>query len=109
ICQAYAAVIEAHFEEISVSFSDEEVERFCALCPAILAGTQAESIGFRPTDPFASLPDIRNHLHLLSPRTVRLLWKWHARGTDLFLIYDKLGTKALAEIGDQRLRAWLDC
>jgi hypothetical protein len=103
ICQAYASLIEAHFEEISDSLSDKEIGRFERLAPQIVDGTEAEAVGARAADPFASLPDIRDHLHLLAPRTVRFLWKWRARGLDLFLIYDTLGTKDLSAAGPVRL------
>ncbi len=110
ICQAYASLIETHFEEVSESLSDAEIDRFLALAPAIAAGIQAESVGSRAQDPFASLPDIRDHLHLLSTETVRYLWKWRTRGHDLFLIYDQLGTQPWSAAGDTRLSehcAWI--
>jgi hypothetical protein len=103
ICQAYASLIEAHFEEISDSLSDKEIERFELLAPKIVDGSEAEAVGARAADPFASLPDIRDHLHLLTPRTVRFLWKWRTRSLDLFLIYDQLGTKAMSSAGAKRL------
>jgi hypothetical protein len=103
ICQAYAALIELHRDEIGNALSDEEIERFKVLAPLIAAGDQAESVGARAQDPFASLPDIRQHLHLLSTDTVRYLWKWRSQGMDLFLIYDQLGTKAWSAAGAERL------
>jgi hypothetical protein len=104
ICQAYASLIETHFEEICDALSDEEIDRFQRLAPGIVNGSESEAIGSRAADPFASLPDIRDHLHLLAPRTVRYIWKWRTRGFDLFLIYDKLGTKAMSAASPERLR-----
>lgn len=108
ICQAYAALIEAHFEEINDSLSDAELERMLALAPAIADGREPEAIGARAVDPFASLPDIRSHLHLLSAHTVRFLWKWRVRGGDLFQIYDQLGTRPLSATPEVRLRRFFD-
>jgi hypothetical protein len=108
ICQAYAAVIETQFEEINAALSDSELERFLALAPFISAGTELESIGSRLPDPFAALPDIREQMHLLSPETTRLLWKWRVRATDLFFVYDELGTKRLSDLGQPRLAAYFD-
>jgi hypothetical protein len=110
ICQAYASLIEVHFEEINDALSDAELERLLALAPAIAEGREPESIGARVEDPFASLPDIRSHWHLLSANTVRYIWKWRVRGGDLFLIYDQLGTRALSATPEVRLRrffAWV--
>ena len=108
ICQAHAALIEAHFEEISDALSHSELARMLAMAPAIAGGTEPEAIGSKPGDPFASLPDVRDHLHLLSPHTVQYIWKWRARGTDLFQIYDLLGTKALSATPEARLNQWFD-
>jgi hypothetical protein len=108
ICQAYASLIEAHFEEINDSLSDAELERLLALAPAIAQGREPESIGARAADPFASLPDIRSRLHLLSAATVRYIWKWRVRGGDLFLVYDQLGTRALSATPELRLKRFFE-
>lgn len=105
ICQAYAALIEAHFEEINDMLSDAELDRFLVLAPATVKGDEQESVGGVSADPFESLPDIRSHLHLLSPATVRFLTKWRSRGMDLFAAYAQLGTKALCATGHDRLAA----
>lgn len=88
--------------------SDSELQRFLELAPRIAAGTEPESIGSRLPDPFAALPDIRDQMHLLSPETTRLLWKWRVRATDLFFVYDELGTKRLSAIGEARLAAYFE-
>ena len=108
ICQAYAALIETQFEEISDALSDAELERFLELAPRIMDGSEPEAIGKRVPDPYESLPDIRPHMHLLSPETVRFLWKWRVRGMDLFFIYDELGTRALSQSGTERLTRHFD-
>ena len=54
ITDPHLPLIEAHFEEISDSLSDAELERMLALAPAIANGTEPESIGARSNDPFAS-------------------------------------------------------
>jgi hypothetical protein len=105
ICQSYAAHIEAHFEEISDSLSDLEIDRFVTLAPDIASGAAAQAVGSRVSNPFELLPDIRNSLHLLSPQTVRFISKWRARGTDLFSIYDKLGTREMSSTEHARLVA----
>ena len=110
ICQAYAALIESQFEEVNDALSDGEVARLIALAPGISAGTEAEAVGARAPDPFALLPDVRSHLHLLSPDTVRYLWKWQARGQDLMQFYDEIGSKRWSAAGPDRLQAqfeWL--
>jgi hypothetical protein len=47
ICQAYASLIEAHFEEMNDSLSDAELGRLLALAPAIAEGREPEAIGAR--------------------------------------------------------------
>jgi hypothetical protein len=108
LCQAYAALIETHLEGISESLSDEELARFLDLAPAIASGEAAEANSKRAADPYSTPPDIRDQVHLLSVETVRLLWKWRDRELDLYLVYDALGTKALSEIGRERLEAYFD-
>jgi hypothetical protein len=108
ICQAYAAVIEAQFEAIQATLSDAELDRFEALAPAIASGAEPESIGSKTDDPFAGLPDIRDQMHLLSPDTTRLLWKWRLRAVDLFAIYDELGTKRISALGPARLGPYFE-
>ena len=105
MCQAYAALVEAHFEEVSACFSDEELARHLQLAIAIANGDEPETVSPKGVDPFSLLPDVRGNLHLLSPETVRYLWKWQARGRDMFAIYDLLGTMALSAVGHVRLEA----
>ena len=108
ICQAYAALIESQFEEFQDCLSDSELNRFISLAPAIAVGTEPELTGHRAADPYVSLPDIRNHRHLLSHHTVRWLAKWQVRGLDLFDVYDKLGTREVSALSAARLTAWFD-
>lgn len=108
ICQAYVALIEAQFEEFQDVLSDAELDRFAGLAPEIAAGTQAESIGARTADPYAAVPDLKPHLHLLSAETVRLLTKWRSRGFDLYLIYDQLGTRPLSALSSDRIAAYFE-
>jgi len=110
LCQAYAAFIELQHEEVQATFSDTELQRFLDLAPAIAAGTEAPAVGKRVADPYAILPELRDHLHLLSTDTVRYLFKWRARGMDLLSAYDEMGTVEQAKCGAARLAAqfaWL--
>ena len=108
ICQAYAAVVETHFEEVSDTISDDELARFLRLAPAIVSGDEPESIGSRAADPYAGLPDLHGQMHLLSQDTVRLLWKWRVRDFDLLFVYDELGTKRLSVMGEERLEKYFE-
>jgi hypothetical protein len=103
ICSAYAAAIEGHFNELSACLSNDELARFRELAPRIASKQEKPSIGVREADPFGLLPDLRDNIHLISPKTLRLLQLWRSQGFTLFGVYDCIGTYELSVISAERL------
>jgi len=106
ISQAFAAVVEARWDDIQQALSDAELARHLKLAAEIAAGREPPSMGARTADPFELLPDFRERIYLFTPGTLRLVMKWRDMATTLYGAYDLLGSRELAAVGPERLAKW---
>jgi hypothetical protein len=106
IASGYASAIRVHAREVEESLSDSELARFLALAPRIRSREEAPAWRGAKIDRFADLPDLKNHRHILNPETIEAVTEWKIRDVELHHVYDMLGTRQMAAISEERLRAY---
>jgi hypothetical protein len=103
VAMAIAATIRAQYDFVRDSMNDQELDRWKAKQAAIREGTEKPSFGKRPERPHAFLTLEMEKLNKLRPEVVSLLSEWYLRDQDLMLMWDTIGTKELADLGDRRV------
>ncbi|WP_439576928.1 hypothetical protein [Elioraea sp.] len=105
IASAFAATIQTQYEFVRDSMNDNELARWSERNAAIRTGAERPSFGKRPDKPYGFLVLEFDKINRLRPQTVTLLADWYLRDQDLMLLWDSIGTKELAELGDERAAA----
>jgi len=103
LCRAYAAFIRIYTNDFKICLSETEIDRFIALADGIKDNSIAPTPPVSRSDPFDSLPPIKDYVHLFSSDTIIALYQWRTICIDLFGDLDQLGTKPWAELSHQRL------
>ncbi len=106
LAQAAIAVLETHAAAFAVSLSDDELEHFRRLAPAIAEGHEPEAIPVRPADPFVGMPEASAFASLLSAETVQYLVAWRYKSAEMFALYDLLGSRKMSSLGAGRLDSY---